>query len=159
MINERDYLSQVQKAAPKQFANMLRTASADTERVLRVHFGDAQFERMQALAGNVAAAPAGTVVLLPGIMGSDLYENDEHIWISPWNIIRGDFDQLQLDASGQSLKPIQAPSPVKKYYGEMQLALLQRWNVVAFPFDWRLDIRTAARLLGDKIAASLPPRR
>lgn len=156
MINERDYLLQVQKAAPKQFANMLRTASGDAERVLRVHFGDAQFERMQTLAGNVAAAPVETVVLLPGILGSDLYESDEHIWISPWNIIRGDFDQLQLDANGQSLKPIQAPSPLKKYYGEMQLALLQRWNVVAFPFDWRLDIRTTAQLLKDKLAASVP---
>lgn len=157
MINEREYLAQVQKAAPRQFANIIRTASGDAERILRVHFGDALFERMQGLARSMASTPAGAVVVLPGILGSELYENDEHIWISPWNIIRGDFDQLQLDPSGNSLKAIQAPTPLKKYYGELQLALLQRWNVIAFPYDWRLDIREVARQLKEQIDAALAP--
>jgi pimeloyl-ACP methyl ester carboxylesterase len=156
VVNEREYLAQVQKSAPRQFANMLRTAAGDGERVLRVHFGDALFERMQELARNMAATPAGTVLVLPGILGSELYENDEHIWVSVWNIIRGDFDQLQLDANGRSIKAIQAPTPIKDYYGELQLALLQRWNVVAFPYDWRLDIRETARQLKEKIDALVP---
>jgi pimeloyl-ACP methyl ester carboxylesterase len=155
VINERDYLAQVQKSAPRQFANILRTASGDGERVLRTHFGDALFERMQQLAQNMATTPSGTVVVLPGILGSELYENDEHIWIGIWNIIRGDFDQLQLDAAGHSLKQIQAPTPLKDYYGELQLSLLQRWNVVAFPYDWRLDIREVGRQLKEKIDASV----
>jgi pimeloyl-ACP methyl ester carboxylesterase len=104
----------------------------------------------------MATTPSGTVVVLPGILGSELYENDEHIWIGIWNIIRGDFDQLQLDAAGHSIKAIQAPTPLKDYYGELQLSLLQRWNVVAFPFDWRLDIREVARQLKEKIDASAP---
>jgi pimeloyl-ACP methyl ester carboxylesterase len=156
LINEREYLAQVQKAAPRQFANIIRTASGDAERILRVHFGDALFERMQELAHGMATTPAGTVVVLPGILGSELYENDEQIWISPWNIIRGDFDQLQLDAAGSSIKAIQAPTPLKKYYGELQLALLQRWNVIAFPYDWRLEIRLVARQLKEQIDAALP---
>jgi pimeloyl-ACP methyl ester carboxylesterase len=156
VINEREYLEQVQKSGPRQFANILRTASGDGERVLRTHFGDAAFERMQQLAQNMAATPSGTVVVLPGILGSELFENHEHIWISVWNIIRGDFDQLQLDAGGHSIKAIQAPTPLKDYYGELQLSLLQRWNVVAFPFDWRLDIRELARQLKEKIDASVP---
>lgn len=156
MINERNYLAQVHTSSPRQFANILRTASGDAERVLRAHFGDAQFERMLGLAQNMATTPTGTVVLLPGILGSELHENNEHIWISPWNIIRGDFEQLQLDAAGRSVKSIQAPNPLKKYYGEIQLALLQRWNVVAFAYDWRLDIRALARQLKDKIDASVP---
>jgi len=156
MINEREYLAQVLKAAPRQFANILRTASGDAERVLRVHFGDAQFERMQNLGRNMAATPTGTVVLLPGILGSELYENDEHIWVSVWNLIRGDIDQLQLDANGRTLKAIQAPNLMKGYYGELQLALLQHWNVVVFPYDWRLDIRTLARQLKERIDTSVP---
>jgi pimeloyl-ACP methyl ester carboxylesterase len=156
LINERDYLAQVQKSAPRQFANILRTATGDGERVLRIHFGDAAFERMQQLAQNMATTPSGTVVVLPGILGSELYENDEHIWIGIWNIIRGDFDQLQLDAGGKSIKAIQSPTPLKDYYGELQLSLLQRWNVVAFPYDWRLDIREVARQLKEKIDASAP---
>lgn len=155
MINEREYLAQVQKAAPRQFANIVRTASGDAERILRMHFGDAPFERMQGLAHNMATTPSGAVVLLPGILGSELYEDDEHIWISPWNIIRGDFDQLQLDAAGNSIKAIQAPTPLKKYYGELQIALLQRWNVIAFPYDWRLDIRVVARQLKGRIDATV----
>jgi pimeloyl-ACP methyl ester carboxylesterase len=155
LINEREYLAQVQKAAPRQFANIIRTASGDAERILRVHFGDTLFERMQALAHGMATTPAGAVVILPGILGSELYENDEQIWISPWNIIRGDFDQLQLDAAGKSIKAIQAPTPLKKYYGELQLALLQRWNVIAFPYDWRLDIREIARQLKEQIDTTL----
>lgn len=156
MINERQYLSQIQRAAPRQFANILRTAGGDAERVLRVAFGDAQFERMQNLARNVAATPTSTVVVLPGFLGSELYKGEEQVWISPWNLIRGDFDQLQLDDAGESIKPIQAPNPLKKYYGEMALSLLQRWNVVAFPYDWRLDIRTIARQLRNRIDASVP---
>jgi pimeloyl-ACP methyl ester carboxylesterase len=156
MINEREYLSQVLKSAPRQFANILRTASGDAERVLRVHFGDAQFERMQNLGRNMATTPTGTVVLLPGILGTELYENDEHIWVSVWNLIRGDIDQLRLDANGRSLKAIQAPTLLKDYYGEMQLALLQHRNVVVFPYDWRLDIRTLARQLNEKIETSVP---
>jgi len=111
---------------------------------------------MQQLAQNMATTPSGTVIVLPGILGSEPYENDEHIWIGIWNIIRGDFDQLQLDAAGHSIKEIQAPTPLKDYYGELQLSLLQRWNVVAFPFDWRLDIRELARQLKLKIDASAP---
>jgi len=156
MINEREYLAQVLKAAPRQFANILRTAGGDAERVLRLHFGDAQFERMQNLGRNMAATPPGTVVLLPGILGSELYDNHEQIWISIWNIIRGDLDQLQLDANGQSLKAIQASTPLKDYYGELQLALLQQWNVVTFAYDWRLDIRALARQLKEKIDTSVP---
>jgi pimeloyl-ACP methyl ester carboxylesterase len=156
VINERQYLSQVQKAAPRQFANILRTAGGDAERVLRVTFGDALFERMQNLARNVAATPVGTVILLPGILGSELYEGDKQLWISPWNLIRGEFDQLQLDDDGESVRSIQATHPLKKSYGEMTLSLLQRWNVVAFSYDWRLDIRAIARQLKDRIEASVP---
>jgi pimeloyl-ACP methyl ester carboxylesterase len=156
LINEREYLAQVQKAAPRQFANIIRTASGDAERILRVHFGDAPFERMQGLAHGMASTPAGVVVVLPGVLGSELYQNDEHIWISAWNIIRGDFDQLQLDAAGNSIKAIQALTPLKKYYGELHLALLQRWNVMAFPYDWRLDIRELARQLKEQVDATLP---
>src|SRR5262245_14997156 len=110
---------------------------------------------MQALAHSMASTPAGAVVVLPGILGSELYENDEQIWISPWNIIRGDFDQLLLDTTGHSIKAIQAPTPLKKYYGELQLELLQRWNVISFPYDWRLDIREVARQLKEQIDAVL----
>lgn len=157
MVNERQFLTQVLQAKPLDFAGAIKTATGDAERVLRTHFGDQQFERMQTLAQNVTAKPEGAVVMLPGILGSSLYETSEHIWLSPWNLIRGEFDQLQLDAQGSSLKSIQALNLLKKYYGEMQLALLQNWNVVSFPYDWRLDIKVTAQQLKKQIDTILGP--
>lgn len=157
MINERQFLAQVLGAKPVDFAAAMKTASGDAERVLRTHFGDDQFERMQARSQKVTATPQGAVVMLPGILGSALFEASEHIWLSPWNLIRGEFDQLQLDAAGASLKTIQAPNLLKEFYGEMQLALLENWNVVSFPYDWRLDITVLARQLKDQIDKLLRP--
>jgi pimeloyl-ACP methyl ester carboxylesterase len=157
MTNERAYLTQVLTATPRDFAQAIKSADGDAERVLRVHFGDSLFERMQQLAQNVTATPEGNVVMLPGILGSSLYENEEHIWLSPFNIILGQFDQLPLDGTGTSLKPIQAPNLLKKYYGEMQLTLLNHWNVVSFPYDWRLEIRASAQGLKKQIDTILGP--
>ncbi len=157
MTNERAYLTQVLTATPRDFAQAVKSADGDAERVLRVHFGDSLFERMQQLAQNVTATPAGNVVMLPGILGSSLYENAEHIWLSPWDIILGKFDQLPLDGGGASLNPIQAPNLLKKYYGEMQLTLLNHWKVVSFPYDWRLEIRASAQGLKKQIDTILGP--
>lgn len=157
MINERQYLAQVLEAKPLDFAAAMKTASGDAERVLRTHFGDDRFERMQTRSENLTATPQGAVVMLPGILGSALFEGSEHIWLSPWNLIRGDFDQLQLDGAGTSLKAIQSPNLLKEFYGEMQLALLEDWNVISFPYDWRLDITVLARQLKEQIDKFVPP--
>jgi pimeloyl-ACP methyl ester carboxylesterase len=153
--NEHEYVARVEKAAPEEFAGILKTAKADTERVLRVHFGDAVFKRMQSLAQNARDQLSGTVILLPGILGTELYQGDEHIWLGVWNLIRGKFDQLQMDLDGSSIQPIQSTELLKIIYGELQLVLLQHWKVLTFPYDWRLDIRDSARLLKAKIDASL----
>lgn len=156
LINDRDFLTLVDNSKPLQFGHILRTAPGDGERVLRTRWGDALFERMQDLSRTMTANPTGTVVLLPDILGSELYENDEHLWSSPPSIIRGDFGRLQLNGAGHSIKSIEVRNPLKRYYGELQLSLLQRWNVHVFPYDWRLDIRVLARQLKEKIDTSVP---
>lgn len=153
--NERDFIANVENSSPADFAEILRSASGDAERVLRTHFGDDKFERMQASAANVTTAPAGSVIMLPGILGSELHEGDEIIWMDVWSIIKGDFDQLQVRPDGSSVKTIEAPSMLKKYYGEMLTSLMQKWNVIAFPYDWRLDIRDSAKKLKATVDASL----
>jgi pimeloyl-ACP methyl ester carboxylesterase len=157
ILNEREFISVVEKTEPRQFAQIVSSATGDEERLLRTHFGPERFERLQALASNVTSSPIGNVILLPGILGSELHEGNETIWMDVWSIIKGDFDQLQVKADGSSVKDIQAPNMLKKYYGEMMTSLLQRWNVVAFPFDWRLDIRASAKLLKTKIDTTLRP--
>jgi pimeloyl-ACP methyl ester carboxylesterase len=155
VINDRDFLTLVDNSASRQFGNILRTAPGDAECALRTRFGDALFERMQDLSRKMTATPTGTVVLLPDILRSELYENDEHLWSSPGSIIRGDFDRLQLNGAGHSIRSIEVRNPLKRYYGELQLSLLQRWNVLVFPYDWRLDIRVLARQLKEKIDTSV----
>jgi hypothetical protein len=49
MINDRELISRVEAADPRKLAEILARASSEEERVLRVHFGDARFERMRAL--------------------------------------------------------------------------------------------------------------
>src|SRR4028118_778794 len=56
---------------------MLSRPSVEEEKTLRVYLGDARYERMHALAlrRNVRRAmdrPRGNVVVIPGIMGSEL---------------------------------------------------------------------------------------
>jgi len=153
--NERDFISTVERAQPREFAQILSSATGDAQRILRTHFGPERFERIQALATNMTSAPMGNVIMLPGILGSELHEGQETIWMDVWSIIKGDFDQLQVKPDGSSVKAIQAPNMLKKYYGEMMATLLQKWNVIAFPFDWRLDIRESARQLKARIDSSL----
>jgi pimeloyl-ACP methyl ester carboxylesterase len=157
ILNEREFISAVEKTEPRQFAQIVNSATGDAERVLRTHLGPERFERLQALASNITSTPTGNVILLPGILGSELHEDDETIWMDVWSIIKGDFDQLQVKPDGTSVKDIEAPNMLKKYYGEMMTSLLQRWNVIAFPFDWRLDIRASAKLLKTRIDTTLQP--
>jgi len=155
ITNERDFIANVETSSPAAFAEILRSATGDAERILRTHFGDDKFERMQQSAANVTTAPAGSVIMLPGILGSELHEGDETIWMDVWSIINGDFDQLQVRPDGSSVKTIDAPSMLKKYYGEMLTSLMQKWKVIAFPYDWRLDIRDSAKKLKATVDASL----
>jgi hypothetical protein len=50
-------------------------------------------------------------------MGSELYENEKHLWSGPWSIIRGDSDLLQLNIAGQSIKSIEAAEAAVKREG------------------------------------------
>ena len=95
-------------------------------------------------------------MLLPGILGSELTVGSsqlEKVWFGFWSIFKGDFDQLQLDSAGKSIKPVDPNAALRRYYGELEQYLLADWNVLVFPYDWRLDIRNSADLLADKINA------
>ena len=49
--------------------------------------------------GSGPATKQGTVVVLPGVMGSRLTttENGREVWFSPWHLLRGRFTDLSLD--------------------------------------------------------------
>lgn len=182
MRDERAYLALVDSSEPEVFARLLARPTADEERVLRVYFGDDRYQRLHELALR-ASAPAsrrgpaggtgpsgaevgafrGNVVVLPGIMGSELSEFEggaagRRIWLDLRRVALGQIERLRLDpADGHSLFDVRATGVLKSYYGEIQLALARSWNVRVFPFDWRRSLDIAADDLLARINAWFGP--
>ncbi len=87
------------------------------------------------------------VILLPGIMGSNLTKKDELIWINYDKFLAGDIIKL----SDINSKDIKAASIVKTSYSDIVDFLSGKYDVVTFPYDWRLHLDEAAKLFNDKI--------
>ncbi len=86
------------------------------------------------------------VILLPGIMGSNL-SNDEHsIWINYLKFLSGGLEKLDIKYTD-----VTAPSLVSTSYKKLVKFLSVDYDVVTFPFDWRLQLNKVASSLNDKI--------
>lgn len=89
------------------------------------------------------------VVLLPGIMGSNLSVDDKIIWINYFRFIAGKLETLAYrDETNERIK---APSLIKTSYKELADHLSGQYDVVTFPFDWRLQLNDSAGRLNDKL--------
>jgi CHAT domain-containing protein len=87
------------------------------------------------------------VVLLPGIMGSNIYiEEDSRLWLNYWKIIGGGLRKMPNLTAKSNAKSIIATSYLKLY---RQLSFT--YDVVVFPFDWRQPMEVSARQLNEKI--------
>lgn len=86
------------------------------------------------------------VVLLPGIMGSNLAASDKMIWINYLRFLAGDLKKLDIKAPG-----VQAQSLIKTSYAKLVKHLQQSYDVVTFAFDWRLQLNESAVLFKNKI--------
>src|SRR5438128_2055432 len=159
-FNEREFLSRVEAADPAEFARIIINADPQETNALKVHLGEAAFERQRKLAleSNLTRALAprqGNIVVLHGIMGGELTLHggllSEQIWLNALRILFGRFEALRLDDKGASVNRVDATGILKRYYGEMLLYLAQRWNVQAFWYDWRLSVHTSADQLAQKI--------
>jgi hypothetical protein len=161
MFNERSFISQVERANPDELANLLIRPSIQEEKALRAHLGDERYQRMHNMAlkrkstRGAEAAQRGNVVVIHGIMGAELSVSSggpgDLTWVSAFRILRGWLDRLRLSDDGRSdADPkftVTATGTMKRYYGEMLLALSDNWNVKDFFFDWRKDLNLAAELL------------
>lgn len=88
------------------------------------------------------------VVLLPGIMGSNLAENGSLVWINYIRFITGGLAKLKGDN-------ISATSLVSTSYKKLVEYLSTDYDVVTFPFDWRLTLEESAKKLNDKLKVLL----
>ncbi len=115
------------------------------------------------------------VLIIPGIMGSELYEGDNFIWPNVNRLLLNPNDgflseSLSLDESGNSIKNITVgdivrdilvrEGPIVISNTDMFTGLINNLtedgyiadiNLFVFPYDWRLDLGNAQVLLDQKI--------
>ena len=75
------------------------------------------------------------VVLLPGIMGSNLQVKDNIVWINYFRFLAGELTGLEF--SDDNNRHIKAHSLIKTSYKRLADYLSVTYDVVTFPFDWR----------------------
>jgi pimeloyl-ACP methyl ester carboxylesterase len=165
MVDERQYISRVESADADELAQLLERPSRDEEKALRAYLGDARYRRLHQLAlkrrTRAAVRPRGNVVVIHGIMGGELSAfnregRGDRIWLVALRLIDGGLERLRLDSDGRAeadnAYEVRATGILKRHYGELLLALSQRWNVRAFWFDWRKDLKHAAAELDAQIS-------
>src|SRR5262249_44796757 len=109
----------------------------------------------------------GNVVVLPGIMGSELSvesgREQSKVWLNYWYIYRGYLASLELDSTGTEpatdfVGELVTPTGLlNDYYGKLLIRLHEEsFNVRAFPYDWRLSIAKSAERLAAFIQEHFP---
>ncbi|MEO8960679.1 MAG: CHAT domain-containing protein [Ginsengibacter sp.] len=87
------------------------------------------------------------VLLVPGIMGSNLSRKDEKVWLNYISAVFGGLIKLEY-ANDSS---ITATSVIKTSYGRLASRLSAEYDVVIYPFDWRKQLNECAKIFDLKI--------
>ncbi len=98
--------------------------------------------------------PSGTkpiVIMLPGIMGSNLSQKDKEIWLHYGRILSGGLINLGYS----NVNKIVADSVVKTSYYKLYKWLSAKYDVVVYPFDWRKPLPECASEFNTKIKSLL----
>ncbi|NLD67547.1 MAG: CHAT domain-containing protein [Limnobacter sp.] len=100
------------------------------------------------------ASERPAVVVLPGILGSNLALDGDRIWLG-WRFVNG-LKRLQWEPERDSR--VTPDGPVGAVYDELLVYLADSHEVVPFAFDWRRPIEDEARRLADTVDALLDAR-
>jgi CHAT domain-containing protein/pimeloyl-ACP methyl ester carboxylesterase len=96
-------------------------------------------------------------VLLPGIMGSNLTVKDSSVWINYRQFLLGGLTRLEYSENNN--RNVKATSLVRTSYHKLAEFLSQEnYDVVTFPFDWRLPLNESAKALNDKLSVLMSHR-
>lgn len=88
-------------------------------------------------------------IIIPGIMGSNIGEKDELLWINYWRFLKGDLKGLAYDVDATS--NLTAHSLIKTSYGKLGDKLSETYEIVTFQFDWRISLKNSAEAFKNKI--------
>ncbi len=106
--------------------------------------------------GGAADGPRATVVVLPGIMGSNLDVvsggDVDRIWVHPWRILTGQFTRLEMGADVRVAGPY-------RVYVPLMLALDVDHDVAPHAYDWRLSLEESAARLAEHVTRLRARRR
>ncbi|WP_339869485.1 CHAT domain-containing protein [uncultured Algoriphagus sp.] len=92
-------------------------------------------------------------IIIPGIMGSNIGEKDELLWINYWRFLKGELKGLIYD-EGTKAK-LSAHSLIRTSYGNLGERLEETYDIVTFQFDWRRPLKQCAKDFKDKITELL----
>jgi len=89
-------------------------------------------------------------VLLPGIMGSNLAVNGDRVWINYMRFLTGGL--MRIVYNDDNNKNVVARSLIETSYSNLANYLESSgYDVVTFPFDWRLSLNDSASRLDQKL--------
>jgi hypothetical protein len=110
------------------------------------------------------------IIIVPGILGSELYNGDDLIWPDLLQMAMDPGDEflrenLMLDSDGKSIKDIEIGDIVKKIaYPPVGIDIFDSLinklissdytlnkDLFLLPYDWRLDLKTNKELLNQKV--------
>ncbi|MDQ3278876.1 MAG: hypothetical protein M3Q06_11155, partial [Bacteroidota bacterium] len=101
---------------------------------------------------RVVSGKKPVAIIIPGIMGSNLYRDDDRIWVDFWRFVKGDLLQLNIKTPG-----ITAPSLMGSGYRKLARHLDESgYDVIAYAYDWRQDLSKTAEDLDALIRELLP---
>lgn len=92
------------------------------------------------------------VIVIPGIMGSNLSNGDSEIWIDYLKMAGGQLSQLHILNEN-----VTAKSVVGTAYGKLVNDLNENYDVLVFPYDWRKSLTISGEILANKIKNELLP--
>jgi pSer/pThr/pTyr-binding forkhead associated (FHA) protein/pimeloyl-ACP methyl ester carboxylesterase len=109
------------------------------------------------------------IVIVPGVMGSELYLGSEKVWPDVKHLFRNPElyqlpDKTPLEPRGLVQEVVIVPNLVKlDQYNRLgdylveELGYERGHDLLEFPYDWRQDVRQSARRLAERIEAWDPP--
>jgi len=94
------------------------------------------------------------VVVLHGIMGSNLKAGDVRVWFRLGRIVAGDFPKLAFGQAG-----VTPDGLIGRAYDRLLDTLAATHEVIPFAYDWRAPIEDATRQLDRVVTAALDARK
>ncbi len=102
-----------------------------------------------------AAADVPALIVLPGILGSNLKAGKDRVWLA-WRLANG-FQRLAYDPA--SPVKVTEDGPIDSFYEDLIRFMSNDHDVSSCAFDWRRPMEDAASVLADVVEKALDARK